>query len=264
MSKAFLMAAVEPNRVRVTFCPQFDTPAAGERDGSKAGASGFVAFTTANKSGLAAASTAAGADLTLATQLSLERLEMLLHLAQAWSGPVVAIVYVPCDVAPPASDCTVQHRWQNTYLVKKVNEALEAAAHPEAWTVHYFFETRSGALYPINRLRNQALAATATDWALVLDADFVPGPTLASDFSAALGGMDSNALQEHIAFVVPAFEAQAADRGSSPILHTKADVLAACRAGTVVPFRIAETPRSHGATDYTRWQDAFRPYLVER
>jgi hypothetical protein len=260
------MAAAEPSRARVTYCPQFDAPAADGLDSSgRAGAPGVVAFTTATKQGLAAASTAVGADLTLATQLSLERLEMLLHLAQAWSGPVVAIVYVSCDIAPSASDCTVQHQWQSAYLVKKVNEALEVAAHPEAWTVHYFFETRNGALYPINRLRNQARAATATDWVLVLDADFVPGPTLASDFSAALEGMDRDVLQEPLfAFVVPAFEAQAADRGSSPTLQTKADVLAACRAGTVVPFRLGETPRSHGATDYTRWQDALRPYLVER
>ena len=217
----------------------------------------------ATAEGVARAAGLAGADLTIVTQLSLERLEMLHQLALAWRGPVAASVYIPCPEGGSSAACRDQHPWQLAYLKKKVEQALAAAAVGSSWAVLVLLETRPGAPYPINRLRNAALAAASTAWAIVLDADFVPSPTLGRSVAQALGH-PLLARQDRLALVVPAFDLRAADRLSGPALATKDEVLTASRAGTVRPFRLDATPRSHGATDFARWATATDPYYIRR
>lgn len=201
---------------------------------------------------------ATGEDVTLATQLSLDRLDMLVRLAGTWPGPAVAVVYLPALASGADSS------WQTAYLAKKVQQALAVAREPGAWTVMAMSGVTLDAPYPINTLRNAARAAARTRWVLVLDADFVPSRGLAADVARAAATASVGAPMRPIAFVIPAFEATRGERATATLPTDKDGVLTAVDAGALAPFRLATTPRSHAPTDYAQWRTAHYAYPVKR
>ncbi|CAK0898505.1 unnamed protein product [Prorocentrum cordatum] len=115
-------------------------------------------------------------------------------------------------------------------------------------------------LYPVNALRNAALAAARAELVLLLDVDFVPSaglyPALAGSpglLREALGGGSGPLRGPARALVVPAFEVHGG-RGRARALARSGDaVRAACRAGEAEGFHVSHFPRGHSATDFERW-----------
>ncbi|KAM5318148.1 xylosyl- and glucuronyltransferase LARGE2 isoform 1-T2 [Glossophaga mutica] len=181
-------------------------------------------------------------DITLVAQLSMDRLQVLEALCRHWPGPMSLALYL--------TDAEAQQ-----FLRFVEASAVLSARKDVAYHVVY----REGPLYPINQIRNVALAQALTPYVFLSDIDFLPAHSLydylrASIEQLRLGGGRKAAL------VVPAFET----------LHyhfrfpsSKAELLALLDAGALYTFRYHEWPRGHAPTDYARWREAQAPYRVQ-
>lgn len=124
------------------------------------------------------------------------------------------------------------------------------------------------ALYPVNAMRNRALAAARTDVVLLLDVDFWP--------SAELGELASSArkyasLREATAarnaIVLPAFETRdsggvGVEAARDAALDGKSAAAQMYRDGRLKAFHADRYRAGHRATDYAKWLEATRPYRV--
>ncbi|XP_049878652.1 xylosyl- and glucuronyltransferase LARGE2-like [Pectinophora gossypiella] len=200
-------------------------------------------------------------DVTLVLQLSMDRLQFLERLVKYWEGPLSAAIYLAdCEVTKLES--FIQD-WSSTLSSRK-NVAYHLVFKHDA--VHY----------PVNYLRNVALAHVTTPYVFLMDVDFVPMEGLYQHLLAALRAI--NPYPQKKCLVVAAFESQ---RYRAVPPRNKAQLRArlgsgagraagaagagggARRARDIAPFRAHEWPRGHRATNYTRWINATTPYEVE-
>jgi hypothetical protein len=177
----------------------------------------------------------------VATQCSIDRLPRLEALMRAWGeGAVSAAVYVPTSTPAEraAGLATVQAFADRmaadaSYAGSLAVSVLFGVEHSVwLWDDGYPGCAGSGPLYPINALRNLAVAAikpaatdadaTATAASMspllfLLDVDFVPSPTLFSTIAANAdtGACFRERCMRGEAFVVPAFENDLTPRDST-------------------------------------------------
>ena len=102
------------------------------------------------------------------TQLSMDRLHMLVPLLERWSGPASIAVYLTDTEAQDFVD----HWERSTSLTSRCN-------------VGYHVAYKEGNLYPINALRNLALEQAATDYVFLTDIDFLPSTYAVSSLAAS-------------------------------------------------------------------------------
>jgi LysM repeat protein len=135
-----------------------------------------------------------GKGVTLATQLSTDRLPLLCKSAERWGGPVSAAVYVR-----QTADLGQLSLWRRKCKAIKsfvtfhlVNEPVNAAEDIP---------------YPVNLLRNVALDAVTTDFVFNVDVDFVPN-TGAIQHIMTLNKAMPKVLGEgtNYMLIIPAFE----------------------------------------------------------
>ena len=107
-------------------------------------------------------------ETTLVTQLSMDRLHMLVPLLERWSGPASIAVYLTDTEAQDFVD----HWERSTSLTSRCN-------------VGYHVAYKEGNLYPINALRNLALEQAATDYVFLTDIDFLPSTYAVSSLAAS-------------------------------------------------------------------------------
>uniref|UniRef100_A0A8C4M505 LARGE xylosyl- and glucuronyltransferase 2 n=1 Tax=Equus asinus TaxID=9793 RepID=A0A8C4M505_EQUAS len=100
-------------------------------------------------------------DVTLVAQLSMDRLQMLEALCRHWPGPMSLALYL--------TDAEAQQ-----FLRFVEASAVLSARQDVAYHVVY----REGPLYPINQLRNVALAQALTPYVFLSDIDFLPAYSL--------------------------------------------------------------------------------------
>ncbi|CAH1634869.1 unnamed protein product [Spodoptera littoralis] len=182
-------------------------------------------------------------DVTLALQLSMDRLLFLERLVNYWEGPLsVAIYLADCDVGKLLNFI---ENWSDTLRDRKNIGYHLVFKHDQ---VHY----------PVNYLRNVALANVNTPYVFLMDVDFVPMVDLYSHLKAAIKLI--NPYPQKKCLVVAAFESQ---RYRSSVPRSKAALLARLAARELAPFRQHEWPRGHRPTNYTRWTTANAPYEVE-
>jgi glycosyltransferase-like protein LARGE len=131
------------------------------------------------------------------------------------------------------------------------------------WTVTLFYKLADAdvrcpaydGLYPVNSLRNAALAAARSDLVFLLDVDFVPSSGL---HARLLGGRQCDLLPKAlsggngrapVALVVPAFEV----RESVTHAWDQEALREACDASTAKGFHVDHFPQGHRATNFIRW-----------
>lgn len=196
--------------------------------------------------------------VTLAAQLSIDRLQMLEPICERWSGPISVALYM-----------TDAEAWQLLNYVR--NSAVLSSRHDIAYHIVY----RDGSLYPVNFLRNVALDAVKTPYAFLSDIDFLPMPSLYPTVCKWIRTITTAAEEQQLALVVPAFETQ---RYKLKFPTNKSDLLELLASGDVLPFRQDVWPRGHSPTNYSRWRDAggdessyrvqwqpdYEPYVVVR
>lgn len=155
--------------------------------------------------------------VTLMTQLSSDRMSMLENQCRAWSDPLIAIVYVPLnkpstkngkptmyDSATSLDDVVRGISSFHSYMEKTASCILRIEL------VGQYIEDERRDQYPINSLRNKAMALARTDLVMVLDVDFVASPLL----GLPSPGYKDPAVYEQMvgltrkkkALVIPAFE----------------------------------------------------------
>ncbi|XP_062052230.1 xylosyl- and glucuronyltransferase LARGE2 isoform X4 [Lepus europaeus] len=152
-------------------------------------------------------------DVTLVAQLSMDRLQMLEALCRHWPGPMSLALYL--------TDAEAQQ------FLRFVEASPVLSARQD---VAYHVVYREGPLYPVNQLRNVALAQALTPYVFLSDIDFLP----------------AYSLYDYLSFPT-----------------SKAELLALLDSGSLHTFRYHEWPQGHAPTDYARWREAREPYRVQ-
>ncbi|KAM9080984.1 xylosyl- and glucuronyltransferase LARGE2 isoform 2-T2 [Megaptera novaeangliae] len=181
-------------------------------------------------------------DVTLVAQLSMDRLQMLEALCRHWPGPMSLALYL--------TDAEAQQ------FLRFVETSVVLSARQD---VAYHVVYREGPLYPINQLRNVALAQALTPYVFLSDIDFLPAYSLYDYLRASIKQLELGSGRK-AALVVPAFETLHYRFGFP---RSKAELLALLDAGSLHTFRYHEWPRGHAPTDYARWREAQAPYPVQ-
>ena len=178
-------------------------------------------------------------DVTLVSQLSMDRLQMLEPLCQYWDGPMSISVY--------ALDIETQTLLKYFYGCTCLRQRNNVAIH-----VVY----TDGRFYPVNYLRNIALDNTRTQYIFLSDIDFLPMPELYSYLqeAAKVLGAPKRAL------IVPAFETYSYKLQIPP---NKTTVLKMLTNRTLTPFRYHIWPKGHAPTNFNHWTTVSRPYKVD-
>ncbi|XP_011237763.1 xylosyl- and glucuronyltransferase LARGE2 isoform X4 [Mus musculus] len=181
-------------------------------------------------------------DVTLVAQLSMDRLQMLEALCRHWPGPMSLALYL-----------TDEEAQQFLHFVE--TSPVLSMRKDVAYHVVY----RDGPLYPVNQLRNVALAQALTPYVFLSDIDFLPAYSLYDYLRASIEQLELDSRRK-TALVVPAFETLHY-RFSFP--NSKAELLTLLDAGSLHTFRYHEWPQGHSSTDYSRWREAQAPYSVQ-
>ncbi|NWU75750.1 LARG2 glucuronyltransferase, partial [Onychorhynchus coronatus] len=179
-------------------------------------------------------------DVTLVAQLSMDRLQMLEAICKHWAGPISLALYM--------SDAEAQQFLRYA----QASEVLSARRN-----VAYHIVYKEGQFYPINLLRNVALANTQTPYVFLTDIDFLPMYGLYDYLRNSIHQLELP--QRKAALIVPAFET----------LHyrltfpkSKAELLSMLDMGSLYTFRYHVWPKGHAPTDYAKWRTATMPYRV--
>ncbi|GAA6022097.1 hypothetical protein JCM10207_000761 [Rhodosporidiobolus poonsookiae] len=157
--------------------------------------------------------------VTLATHFTLSRLNRFERLLDSWDGPVSATIYLTdaTDIRQLLQHISrpfVSARWRKISLtiVKPDYSATQSALLRRL-------------RYPINRLRNLALEAAASDYTLLVDVDFVPSVgmhtrlrTHAGRFLRRFAFHDrSSPTWQRTAIVIPTFALATTSNRSLPL-----------------------------------------------
>lgn len=201
---------------------------------------------------------ACGLDFTLATQASVERLWMLDHVCRRWAGPVVVAVYGPRGAPTPAAPAACGAG--RVEFVERLVDAKRYADHNA---------------YPVNELRNLAIARVRTSHFLLCDVDLWPDEQLYDRLHALGASVAHNATfaDPKVAIVVPAFSREVktdcasstgkedhADAGRMAVCHREAEAMPAtfedlkrCIVAKECHIFDRFNHDGHGTTDYKSW-----------
>lgn len=178
-------------------------------------------------------------DVTLTTQLSVDRLHMVELLSTHWDGPMSIAIY--------ASDQEAQLVLQYVYSSPILKSRKDIGIH-----IVY----KSGNFYPVNYLRNVALVNTHTPYVFLSDVDFLPMVGLNRYLCEAARVLSSG----NRALVIPAFETLLY-RFDFP--SNKDELLEMLSDGRVHTFRHDVWPRGHAPINYDHWKTAKVPYQIK-
>lgn len=184
-------------------------------------------------------------DVSIATQLTTDRLELLTDMYRLWEGPMSVVLYV-ADL-------------RDLFRLEEFRRTTPGVS--EHVDVHVVYadsisHNRQKSLYPINFLRNVALQYVTTKYVLTLDVDFLPSPGLLKMLRPFISSADDNT-----GFVLPAFEVD----GMKYLLQmprSKVDLLRLKEAGTARQIHVDMAPESQRATNFDRWANSDHPYLA--
>lgn len=208
-------------------------------------------------------------DFTLVTQLSPNRLSLMKHHCARWGNHPISVA-----VGTQASQKVI------------FKTIVSMGCNPDYLTVTVVSDFEDDKSYPVNRLRNAALAAVKTSHFVYVDADFLPSLHL---YDHLMGHRDS-LLHYKTALVIPAFELrplcdaiECKDLHEAMIPTTKKELVdlytSPADQPPIAPFDSKGNPSGHGSTRYMDWitQDKnellpiecitsprYEPYLVMR
>ncbi|XP_033624892.1 uncharacterized protein LOC117288231 [Asterias rubens] len=196
--------------------------------------------------------------VTLVTQVSLNRIDLIESTLRDWQGPISIALYVPTKSLQPDED----HSWKRLYIKKKLKDSH---LHGRCNMVVVFAKTVEDD-YPVNYLRNLAIRQAKSKYILLLDADFVPSPEFQTSFQSSLDQMEKQPSMDQTAFVVPVFEYSQEVIKDSPSNHpkTKQDLKDRMfgQDAVISPFMLSTAPEAHRPTDYRAWYSSTQPYRV--
>ena len=180
-------------------------------------------------------------DVTMVAQFSLDRLPILESILQHWKGPVSMTMYVTDTEA-----LQLRPYFKNVKEFQKRNNIA----------IHLVY--KHGIFYPVNHLRNVALANIGTPYVFLSDIDFVPMLDLYEYLKASVLALKPSRHKQ--ALIVPVFEAPDY-KFYYPL--SKETLLQMLSSGSIKTFRNSIWDQGHAPTDYKKWRMASRPYKVK-
>ncbi|OXA53187.1 LARGE xylosyl- and glucuronyltransferase 2 [Folsomia candida] len=180
------------------------------------------------------------ADVTLVSQLSMDRLQMIESLANHWEGPISLALYM--------SDTEAQ---------QFLSFVLSCEPLAQRKNIGYHIVYKEGSLYPVNFLRNVALRQVTTPFVFLIDIDFLPMLALYPYLKRVIPNLRMD--EGNKALVVPAFESL---RYRLNFPKSKAELLKMLDVGDLFTFRYHVWAKGHLPTDFTKWRSATTPYRV--
>ncbi len=181
-------------------------------------------------------------DVTLVSQLSMDRLHTLNPLLQHWVGPISLALY--------ATDAETME------FLDYINRLPPIIKNRTNLSVHVVYKDNCH-LYPVNYLRNVALNASNTPFVFFNDIDFVPMLKSYSYLKEAVMVLRPDTKKR--ALIVPAFES-ITYKLSYP--KDKQTLLSPINIGKIISFRQDVWEQGHAATNYYRWYTADHPYKI--
>ncbi|KAJ3248704.1 hypothetical protein HDU78_010935 [Chytriomyces hyalinus] len=218
-----------------------------------------------------AAETPLAHDVTLFTQLSLDRFSTLLTLVSTWDASISAAIYIEslnqlADLQKHLESLETFITSDNPHLLQNgrtISISLlfgldflmltfscetpsQLASAPNQDPLHHPYDL----LYPINELRNLALQEARTVLVMSLDADFEPSSGMHAQLLQTDGVLDILFdLKRPSAVVLAAFEdVWDSKRDSGKRILDKPTLVKSCQEGLVVPFHFGVNAITLGKT----------------
>ena len=182
-------------------------------------------------------------DVTLVSQLSMDRLLTLKPILQHWVGPVSLALYT-----------TDTDAWKFLDYLNSLPLIIRKRTN---LSVHVVYSDHHD-FYPVNYLRNVALNASNTPFVFFSDIDFVPMLKLYSYVREGIKVLRPDSKKR--ALVVPAFESTKYKLGYP---KDKQTLLSHVNIGKIMTFRQDIWEHGHAATDYDKWYTTDHPYKIK-
>ena len=185
-------------------------------------------------------------NITLVTQLTEDRLELLEETARFWRGSITAALLV------------FQENRNET--LKKIGKLYKASKYLSKFAViHIIIEdinmNEDSIKYPVNYLRKFAMNATTTEYLFYVDADI--SPTFSHDAAVKWLQEEAGHLNhERSAFIVPLFHSK---EQNPPLPETKSELLNVIKESKLEAFSMA----SHSIVQYYTWYKSDHIYEVK-
>ena len=179
-------------------------------------------------------------DVTLVTQMTMDRFSVFVTLVEHWKGPISVVVY-----------CTDYEAWQLMEYFKH-NKVLRSR---KDIAVHAVF--KRGDMLPVNYIRNVAMIASTTPYVFLSDCDFLPSYNLYTYLKKSAKVLITNTTSKR-ALIVPAFESLHYNFQFPP---SKMELLQQCKKKKLQIFH-QEWYYGHGPTNYNKWASTRHPYTV--
>lgn len=186
--------------------------------------------------------TTGSTDVTLATQLTVDRLRTLDRVLTNWRGPASVALHI--------GDAELEAA---TNLIRSSSRLSRSNV-----AIHMVY--RRLAYNPINYLRNVAINNSRTPYTFYVDVDLVPNPGLYDSLRRRLPQLH-DANRQNIAFIVPSFEAFT-DLPKFP--QNKTELLSLMAEDKVGGYSMKNGWNlGHRPTKFDHWVKANEPYDVQ-
>lgn len=182
-------------------------------------------------------------DITLVTQLSIDRIQNIHTLMRHWNGPLTLVIYC---------------RDSDLYEIEDYFKSFPSFKKRGNLAVHIVY--KQGHFYPINLLRNIGLQYSTTPYVFLMDIDFLPSFNLYNYLREAVKVLKLGTLNRTL--IVPAFEFL---QYKFEFPNTKSTLLKMLNrsSSTIQEFRHSIWSNGHSATNYAKWYKASLPYKVK-
>ncbi|XP_065051224.1 beta-1,4-glucuronyltransferase 1-like [Rhopilema esculentum] len=211
-------------------------------------------------------------DVTIISQTSVQNLFNLQHLVKYWDGPVSVSVFAPGEEISTAIEAIYSLRQCNYAIKRNLDFSLvlalshpprhndlavylqKVANHPYVCPVRILSKDSRELInygnlnvpYPVNLLRNVAIANSVTSHILVIDIDMVPSANLRQHFQRTYPMIQ----RENGVYVLPTFELR--EGIADP--ETKDQLIRLWDLGEARPFYEQVCWKCQKHTDYNRWK----------
>uniref|UniRef100_A0A7S3DJR4 Glycosyltransferase family 49 protein n=1 Tax=Palpitomonas bilix TaxID=652834 RepID=A0A7S3DJR4_9EUKA len=200
------------------------------------------------------------AEITLATQLTVDRIRRIYEIATIWDGPIDAVLYIPLPSFHQKRKSEEEANAEEKVKALDTVDRFVAKLGDIVKRLNIHLVRKCHTVFPTNVLRNVALRYIQTEYFIMDDIDLLPAPGMQKRFLDLVSRMPDNDIQR-TAFVVPCFEMDPKalaggfpkDKRALLYLHNKV--------GTVKTGKGTFWP-AHGPTNFDRWKTTKEPYTV--
>lgn len=220
--------------------------------------------------------------MSIVTQLSLERMNMLKMQCSSWTDRIAGVVYVPYvkGFGVASSEVRAVNGSSLTDIVAFLDtfhETIENDKSACALDMELVIETFDSwkdenlGLYPFNAVRNRALMMATTKAIILLDVDFLPSRSFSQMYQSkpdVFNALMKKLNQQKTAIILPAFETKRSGADGRMLAKRiarggKDSVIEAFKNEAIRGFQLDKYPAGHSPTQFDSWVEATKPYLVE-